>query len=182
MRKLLGTLALLPIGLPALAQIPGAGRSSVPAQKATDAVVLQTPSSLGCPVGFAARHGQEGAVVNVGPRSKHPEQSYRITLTPFKAAGIVAAEVTLHGISGLHVLPAGRTVDGRPDATESFNLSPSPGEKAMFQSTVYTRKLTGVQWVELNELTYADGTRWQASSEANCRVVPNGFMLVAGTH
>ncbi len=146
--------------------------------KTSDIVVLQA-SGQGCPVGFAARRAPDGGLVTVSPRTKLQGQQYSLTFSPDSAHAITQARITLHGLAGGRVIPAKDISLG--DASESFNLSPSfSGSRHLFQSTIYTKKLTGVQWVELNELTYADGSTWHESDTATCRVAPNGFMLVAG--
>lgn len=142
-------------------------------------IALQRFDGSGCPVGFEAQHGQSGAVVNVTPAKNPPEQSYRITLLPRNERGIVQARVVLHGISGHQVLPAGNAERPDADSSESFTLSPASDAHHVFRSTIYVERLTGVQWVELKELTYADGSRWHESAAGSCRVTPNGYMLVA---
>ena len=169
MRNLLGMLTLLPLGLPALAPAPAQSASSV---------VLLASRMAGCPVGLEARHAQDGGLISVSPSTRHPEQTYRILFTPPGGKAISEAKITLQGLAGGQVLPAGAS--SKADATESFHVSPAMGAKHLFHSIVSTEKLTGVQWVELNELTYSDGTKWHESDTATCRVAPNGFMLVSG--
>ena len=151
----------------------------------TSAVVLQAPQSQDCPVGLSARHANQGAVVNVSPRSSPQEQGYHVTFAPLQDHGIAQAKITLHGMSGAQLLPvgshgdAGLKPDTPKDITESFTVAPAAGAKHLFHSTVYTEKLTAVQWIELNEVKYTDGTTWHESVGSVCRVAPNGFMLVA---
>ena len=148
------------------------------APKASNIVVMQA-SAAGCPVGFAARRAPDGGLITVRPAVKARRQSYDITLTPGSDHAITQALITLHGLAGGQVVPAKNSAAG--NATESFNLTTSgSGAKPLLHSTVYTSKLTGVQWVELNELTYADGSTWHESDTAVCRIAPNGYMLVAG--
>ncbi|HLI78310.1 MAG TPA: hypothetical protein VKV02_15290 [Acidobacteriaceae bacterium] len=169
MPKSSGALALILLGATAVAQAPAS---------ASNAVVVAPPPSQNCPVGLQARHEDEGGMVKVSPAERHRGQGYRLTLAPEAAHRILKAKVTLHGIAGQQVVPA---ANGKPgDVTETVTLSPWIGQDHHFHSTVYTEKLTGVQWIELNALTYADGTEWQASPSATCRVAPNGYMLVAG--
>ncbi len=171
MRNLLGMSALLSLAVPVLAQAPSQGASG--------AVAVIQSQTAGCPVGFAARRSPDGGLISVSPGTKAHRQSYELTFTPGSEHAITQARITLHGLAGGRVLPAKDSAAG--DATESFNVSPSGSHaKPFLHSTVYTSKLTGVQWVELNELTYADGSTWHESGATTCRVAPNGFMLVAG--
>lgn len=174
---------LVPLFATASLSLLSASGQTVPttaaaAQQTTSIVALQS-NGQGCPVGFQARRSPDGGLVSVAHSPKHHQQSYQLSFSPGPGHFIAQARITFHGLAGGRVIPAGYTTPG--DATESFNISPSPDARHLFQSTIYTEKLTGVQWVELNELTYADGTKWQETGTASCRVAPNGFMLVAGT-
>ena len=158
-----------------------AGVASTPAsvQRTPATVVLQAANPAGCPVGFGARHAGQGGLVNVGPASaRHREQGYRITFAPGQGRPIAQARITLRGVSGPHVMAAGEAPASGADAAQSFNVVPSSGSKGLLHSTVFTDKLTGVQWVELNDLTYADGTSWHATAATPCRIAPDGYMLV----
>ena len=147
----------------------------------TKATVVLQPAAQSCPVGFTARHAEAGTMVQVRPGSKAPQPGYRLTFTPAVSRSLTQAKVTLHGISGAHVISAGAkdNNDSAGEAAESFTVAPSSGANHLFHATVYAEKLTGVQWVELNEVTYADGSQWHESAGSLCRVAPNGFMLVA---
>jgi hypothetical protein len=157
--------------------LPGASAGQT---KAAGAVVLEASHAEGCPVGFSARHANQGATVKVSPQEKSRRQGYELNFVPDGQHGIAEARVTLHGLSGARVIPAGETAPAGSEASETFHLSPASGGNHLFRSTVYTEKLTGVLWVELNELTYADGTTWHESERGSCRITPNGFLLVNG--
>jgi hypothetical protein len=38
---------------------------------------------------------------------------------------------------------------------------------------------TSVRWIDLDSITYADGSMWHSSPQRKCQVVPDRFMLVA---
>lgn len=152
------------------------------------AVLVAPPASQGCPVNLSARHADDGATVMVSPQSARHGQGYHLAFQPNRSRGIVQVKLTLHGMAGYSIVPAScggpnkpedRTGTGQ-DATDTFTVAPSADAKHFFHSTVFTEKLTGVQWVELNEIVFTDGTTWHESASASCRVAPNGFMLVAG--
>jgi hypothetical protein len=139
---------------------------------------LEPPGNKNCPVALSARHSRDSGVVQVSPGSEPHRQGYSIGFKPLGPRSVEQARITLHGMSGAHVVPV---KDHPADATESFTVSPSAGPNHLFQSVVYLDKLTGVQWIEINELTFADGTAWHESANSFCRVTPNGFMLVGAT-
>jgi hypothetical protein len=45
--------------------------------------------------------------------------------------------------------------------------------------TVSVKDLTSVAWISVIELRYADGSTWHATPGSECRVVPDGMMLIA---
>lgn len=94
----------------------------------------------------------------------------------------MGAKVTLHGLSGHHVIPAGMSGagSGLAEASETFTLAMRADERHLFTSVVHLAKLTGVTSVELNEITFANGAKWDEAAGSRCAVVPDGYMLVAG--
>ncbi len=159
--------------LAALLLIPSALTAQAPANSI---IVLQAPLNQNCPVGIEARHSSQGAVKQVRDAGAPHQLGYNIALNSLNFAPIRQASITLRGLAGAHVIPA--STHAEADATETFTLTPGDSPKASFHSIVYTGKLTGVRWVELNEVTYADGTQWHQKEGSVCRVAPNGYMLV----
>ena len=164
MRTLLAVTALLLAPSALLAQAPAT-------------IVLQSAGAQNCPVGIQAQHTPQGAVEQVGRGAQSHQLGYNISLRAFDSRLIRQARITLRGISGAQILPAGSS-DSSANATESFTLTPGATPKATLQSVVYAEKLTGVRWVEVDDLTYADGTTWRQAQGSVCRVAPNGFLLV----
>lgn len=152
--------------------------SALPAQTTpATATVLTSPSSNNCPVGIAAQHTPQGTVMQVSPSAKPHQLGYNISLSAFDGRLIRQAKVTLRGIVGAHVLPAS-SAHYYTNVTETFTITPGTSPKPKFQSVVYAEKLTGVRWIEVDEVTYADGTQWRQTSGSICRVAPNAFLLV----
>jgi len=104
--------------------------------------------------------------------------SYNINVSAFDGRLIRKARVTLHGFIGAHFLPAASKGDPTTDATETFTLTPGKTPKPKFQSVVYAKKLTGVSWIQVDAVTYADGKKWHQTNGSVCRVTPNGFLPV----
>lgn len=140
-------------------------------------IVLQAPSLQNCPVGIMAQRTPQGAVQQVSRASDHPLLGYNISLRSFDAQLVAKAQVTLSGLAGARVLPAA-SFGTKADTSESFTITPGTSPKAAFESIVYTKKLTGVLWIEVNQVTYADGTEWHQTKGSVCRVAPNGFLPV----
>jgi hypothetical protein len=151
------------------------GSGPLLAQSSSSVIVITSPPSQNCPVALTARHSSQGAVWQVGQHPTHSQIGYTVTFTPANLRSITQAQLTLHGISGAQVIPAGSS--NRSNATEDLTVAPAAADHR-FESVVYAEKLTGVQWIELDDLTFADGTHWHKSPTSACIAAPNGFMLV----
>lgn len=91
-------------------------------------------------------------------------------------AAIVSADVAIHGYPpAAHIIPADPL---RPrEVTETFHLTSVDG-KPLVQSSIWTKQMIMVNWVELTRVEYADGTSWQSSSPRECGAAPSLFVLV----
>jgi len=148
------------------------------AQENTRAIVaLSGPFAYrGCPVGFSAQRqsAMELRYAADGQPMKHG-QGVKVTLVSSSEKKIVKASLVVHGVSNKRrVLPL--SGDGREDLAEIFELA--LGSDHRLRSEVWTDKVSIVQWVDLTEVQYADGTVWQATHSMRCRVAPSNFQLV----
>ncbi len=184
MRKILGTCGLL-FTLATHAQTAAKPRASI----VPDSNVIQLQAVAGgCPATLSTSRlpgsnllqaglaGDQGAI-------RRGSFGFRVTFLPGILANpqIAQAKVTFHGTEGPGIQLAGDQ-DSKAGASEAFLLAPWQSGHEWLHSTVYTHKLTGVRWIELNEITWRDGSTWQESAEGACRFVPNGLMLVTSGH
>jgi hypothetical protein len=133
-----------------------------------------------------------GALVAVGPNApavpppdaNHSRQSIDLSMKNTRLQRIVAAELEVHGTSNKsRVLPAGGAVlTNQPtsDAVRNVHLVGSVPAEESRTRTVSVNDLTSVAWILVIELRYADGSTWHARPGAECRVIPDGMMLIAG--
>jgi hypothetical protein len=152
-----------------------------PAAIAQSNVVLEASSTQSCPVGVYAQHSPLGAVEQIRTSTAHHQLAYNITLRALDTRLIAQARITLLGLSGPQVLPVGQNATSSPNAAETFTLTPGATAKPSFDSVVYAHKLTGVRFIQLDDVTYADGTQWHQTSGRTCRVAPNGLLLINAT-
>ena len=153
-----------------------------PTPQVTDAnahSVLDQPASVNCPVGIRTQRMPAGQVVEVDGRKLPPRLGYNLTLRALDAKRIRQADVKLTGIAGGRVVPAGAS--SRGDVTESFTVTPGETPKAELHSVVYAKQLTGVKWVDVDSVTYADGSQWKQKPGSLCRVAPDLYLPVAAT-
>jgi hypothetical protein len=139
---------------------------------------MEAPVPVDCPAGFSVeRRSTLNVVETKGAEERRPLQGLEVKLGRKDAAGIVSADVTVHGYSAKRrVMP---TVSGaKPDASESFRIS---GEAAsLLIKEIWMHRVNTVSWVELNEVEYANGFVWHSPANARCSAVPSKLLLVAG--
>ena len=141
------------------------------------ALMLAQPGSQNCPVTLHADR-VPGSVLSRAEKGEQPDgKPLHIAFKPNEAHGITDAELILHGTSGNRLRPTG---SGRPASEEAFSVSLRPASDGRFDTVVYVRELTAVDYLELKSIHFANGTTWHASATSSCRIAPDGFMLVAG--
>ncbi len=118
------------------------------------------------------------------PDTNHAGQSIDLSMKNTRLERIVAVELEVHGTSNKsRVLPMGGAVltnEPTADAVRNVHLASSvPADEARTR-TVSVEDLTSVAWISVIELRYADGSTWHARPGSECRVVPDGMMLIAG--
>lgn len=185
MRSLLVALALLFLASATAAQAQATAQSSPSAAPAhavaadAEAAVYSREASRSCPLGVSVQRQPRGAVEQVAPPHRRA-MGLSIRLSSIDSRLIAQAQVTARGIAGGHILPAA-THSSPLDVSETFTLAPGTLPAPRLESVVYTQKLTGVRWVEINEVEYADGTHWRQSAGSVCRVAPDLYELVDAT-
>ncbi len=167
-----GTLLLTPALLFAQT-VPGASSGTASVQSANLVVV----GGGNCPIGVDAMRNPDSGLVQVKPSSPVHRQALKLSFTPLQDDGIAQVELSVHGMAGAHVIHAGER--SAAEAMEAFTVSPTAGGNHHFTSVVYMKTLTGIEFVDITEVTYRNGTHWHSSAASTCRVAPNGFKLVA---
>jgi hypothetical protein len=110
-------------------------------------------------------------------RPTGPEQGLHISLTN-ESARIKSAEITVYGVTaGSRVLPVND--EASHEISKTFVLHPSDGRNGLQEATVWIERTGVLTRVELNSLTYADGSGWTESAGSKCRAVPSLFVPVA---
>lgn len=134
-----------------------------------------------CPVSLRAQHGVDGGIRNVD-KSK-PEgvaQLLHLILTSKNSREIVEARLRVRGVS-----PKGRVSNadtfthGSADATRSVSVRFTPSGENEVSGKAWVSGLSAVLEVELNGVTYADGSIQRFNSADGCRFTPDHLMLIA---
>lgn len=139
------------------------------------------PVNIGCPIFLRAQHAADGGLLNVDKRRpERPAQLLHLTLTNPDSRQIVAARVKVHGLSGKGRVTQTMSGADRPDATSTIEMRLVQGSGKEAYGDLRVPNMTAVLSIDLNSVTYADGSTASFTGHDACRVVPEKFMLIAG--
>jgi len=143
--------------------------------------VLQPPATAqGCPVSLRAQHGAGGGMLRADKRpTKGIGQWLHLTLTNPEGPKIVWARVRVHGLSGV-----GRTTETtsdtiKPDSARTLVVRFSPDSGNSVTGDLWVPSMTAVLTIDLNSVSFADGTTRNFMAHEGCRVAPDLKMLIA---
>ena len=132
-----------------------------------------------CPVSLRAQHGVDGGFRKVD-KSK-PEgvaQLLHLILTSKDSRQIVEARLRVRGVS-----PTGRVANAdtfnAANATRNVSVRFTPSGENEVSGKAWVPGLSAVLEVELNGVTYADGSMQRFGSADGCRFTPEHTMLIA---
>jgi hypothetical protein len=174
--------------LPVFLLVSGA-LSAVAQQPAT--VVLQAPAMASrasdCPIDMRVRQVNGGSLRQAGKdgaRAAAFTARLRLLLNDARLSNqasprLVEATVTVHGTNGKgQILPADAKTDSQVKKIVTVQLSAN-GEPEV-SGDLMLPGFTSANMVELNSVTYDDGTVRKFSAAATCRVAPERLMEVSG--
>ena len=150
-----------------------------------------------CPVGLDASHGSGLPLLSFadgenrqGPRVNRPTgqtqlhltfQHLHLTFTNPSSREIVSAQITAHGLSDNDRFIELSNPSNRPDLAKTVEVVMDVKANGHASKDLSLSNFTAITSIELNSITYADGSTWHASSPGACSVTPDLFMLVAAT-
>ena len=168
------------------------------------AIVFATTSALGqysfptridpakCPVGmqathsgrFAERYANSGPADDVVPAI--PEQRINLKMTNLLPHDIVNAEITARGLThNWRVIFISATPGAETGAQETTDLAKTvdvaldvKGNSSASRELSFAH-FSAIRTIELNSVTYADGSTWHASSPGACSIAPSPLMPVS---
>jgi hypothetical protein len=145
------------------------------------AVLEIAPPAAHCPVSLNAQQmpGGDRWVVN-GASVKPLAQRLHLTATAPHSGPIVAANITVRGYTGkARLTPVGRFDSDTGDAARTLDVAFASGAGGEASTDIALAGFSAVTVVELNSITYSDGSRWKLSAGSSCRTWIDGIMLVA---
>lgn len=142
---------------------------------------VEPPINLGCPVLLDAQHRADGDLLKVDrSRPARPAQLLHLTLTSRDSRQILAARVRVHGLSGKGRVTQAQSGQDSADATRTMNVTFSAGPDKASSGDLWVPGMTAVLSIDLNSVTYSDGSTWSFTGREGCHVAPDPLMLVAG--
>ncbi len=150
--------------------------------------VIVAPDLAACPAAMYARHEgglhQRTILVNGAPAPEPPGLHMVLTLTGGRSPQISRATVTVHGLSihGLNgrwqLLQTGNAHRDSGEINKTLGAVFAPGEDDTASANLVLPDFTSVKSIELDSVSYADGSTWKPAPHRACQVAPDPFMLV----
>ena len=139
-------------------------------------------ASTGCPVQMNAQHESvfrdKVDIDKAWP--KGIGQQLHIALTNAKSEEITGIKITVYGSSGKGSLLSARAAEANsPEATKTLDLKLTVGAKKDASTDLWVSGLTAVTHIDLDTVTYADGSKWRSSALETCHFRPDPVMLIS---
>jgi len=139
-----------------------------------------------CPATMHARHegGLHLRVLVKGAPVPEPGLHMVLTLTSLRSPQISRATVTVHGLSihGLNgrwqLLQTGNAHGDSGEISKTLDAVFALGEDEAASTNLVLPGFTSVTSIELDSLSYTDGSTWKPAPHRACQVAPDPFMLV----
>ena len=137
-----------------------------------------------CPVGlrmdrsgglFAYKNAKAVPADDIAPGT---EQWFDLRMTNFLPHEIVNAQITAHGfghnggIIGLLLTPT-------PNLAKTMDVALDVKGNSSASRELSFAHFSAIQTIDVNSVTYADGSTWHASSAGACSVAPGLFMRIS---
>lgn len=155
-------------------------QSNAPAsssQAAVDAMYI------GCPVSLRAQHGASGSMVETDrSRPKGIAQLLHLTLIDSRPhpKRIVAARLRVSGLSGRARVTQTLSSADEADSVQTLEIKFSSGTEKEASGDLWVTAMTAVLSIDLQSVTYSDGSSRTFSGRDECRITPDPLMLISG--
>jgi hypothetical protein len=150
----------------------------------TQTSVIHLPPVLPlCPVSLRAKQTAAGDLLAVdNSHPKGPAQRLHLILNSRDSRRITGATVTVRGLTAkgrvTRALSALSSQDDASDAARTLEVTFTPGLHGEVSGDLRIPDLTAVLTIDLDSITYADGSTWKLSPGKSCRTVPDPAMLI----
>ncbi|HEY4047569.1 MAG TPA: hypothetical protein VGM27_11950 [Acidobacteriaceae bacterium] len=142
---------------------------------------MRASHSAGVPVGMNAGPTINGRSLSGQTPPPSLAQRIHLTMTNLVSHDIVSAQVTVHGFSDKWKVIDLKNLSQAPDLAKTLEVVLDVKSKGHASSDLSLSHFTAVSSIDLDSITYADGTTWHAPLPGDCSVTPDPIMLVADT-
>jgi hypothetical protein len=151
-------------------------------QQPSRMTVFRLPTiNMGCPVSLRAQHGTSGNMLAVDKsRPKGIAQLLHLILTNPDSRRIAEASLTVHGLGGKGRVSETQSRQENSDAARTLEIRFPGGSDREVSGDLWVPGMTAVLSIDLNSVTYADGSRSSFTGREGCHVAPDPLMLIAG--
>jgi hypothetical protein len=135
-----------------------------------------------CPVALHAQQFSAATRREVGsddPRPKGVAQSLHLILTNPDSRRVVAANVTVRGFADKARFVETLSSPDNSDAARTMDVRFLAGSGKEVSADLRVPGLTAVSAIDLNSVTFADGSIWKLAAGSSCRSWIDGLMLVS---
>ena len=94
---------------------------------------------------------------------------------------IVSARITAHGFSGKWKVVTLSDAPDAPDLAKTVDVVLDVKGNGHASRDLSLNHFTAVTSIDLNSVTYSDGSTWQTSAPGACSVTPDLVMLISDT-
>jgi len=133
-----------------------------------------------CPISLQARHAPGGDMIKVdGVPIKGIAQMLHLTVTNPDSRHVVAANVTVRGFANKGRLMQAMSDQDSYDAAKTLDVSFPSGSSKEAAADLRVPGFSAVTLIDLNSVTYSDGSSWKLAAGGSCRSWIDGLMLVS---
>jgi hypothetical protein len=150
-------------------------------------IVKLPPVPSNCPVSMRAQQTWAGDLLSVrNGQPKGPAQGLHLILINRDSRQITGATVTVRGLTAKGRITRALTDPAPPDqdddsqAARTLAVIFTPGPNREVSAELRVPDLTAVFAIDLDSVTFADGSTWKLSPGKTCRAVPDPLMLIVG--
>jgi hypothetical protein len=147
-------------------------------QEQVKSTVILPGQQSGCLVLLTARQapGGDRMMVN-GVQVKGIAQLLHLIVSGMNSRRIVAANVTVHGFANKGRVVQAMSTQDTPDASKTFDVR-FPAAPREVSADLAVHGLSAVSVIDLNSVTYSDGSTWKLTAGSACSSRIEPIMLV----
>lgn len=156
------------------------GSAGMGGLKKGDIVSLSDAHMAGCPVALRAQHGADGNIRKVDKnRPEGIAQLLHLIITSNDSRQIVEARLRVRGTSGKGRVDRAAAAPDGMDAARNLTVRFKPAANNEITADAWVPGLTAVLQVDVNAVTFADGSTQVFGVADRCRFTPEHLMLIS---